>query len=63
MKTVYCPVKNGQINGTNCLITCGVADRMLKPAVLPDDISWNETQREKCLKCKYHADITTTEDD
>lgn len=57
MKTVFCPVKGDEIDGGDCLVVCDVADRMIKPSVLPDGIEWNEKQREKCLKCQYHADI------
>lgn len=57
MKTVYCPVKNGQINGIDCLIVCDVADRMINQTMIPEDIEWNEQQREKCLACKWHDDI------
>lgn len=57
MKTVYCPVKDGQIDGGDCLIICDVADRLIKPSVLPDGVKWNEEQCEKCKNCKYHADI------
>lgn len=57
MKTVYCPVKDAQVNGDDCLIICDVADRMIKPSVLPEGIKWDEMQREKCLKCSYHADL------
>ena len=53
MKTVHCPVKGDEINGTDCLIVCDVADRMVKP----EGIKWDEEQRQKCLACKYHADI------
>lgn len=58
MKTVYCPLKKGQINGTDCLVTCDVADRMLKPTVLPEEIGeWTEKKRTICINCKYHADL------
>ncbi len=57
MKTVHCPVKGDEINGTDCLIVCDVADRMVKPTCLPEGIKWDEEQRQKCLACKYHADI------
>lgn len=57
MKTVYCPVKNEQIDGGDCLIICDVADRMIKSSVLSANIEWNEVQRQKCLSCQYHADI------
>lgn len=58
MKTVYCPVKNDQIDGGDCLIICDVAEHMIKPSILPDNIVWNEKQRQKCLHCKWHADLT-----
>lgn len=62
MKTVYCPVKDAQVDGDDCLIICDVADHMIKPSVLPDSVKWNEEQREKCLKCPYHADLDGSED-
>lgn len=63
MKTVYCPLKKNQINGTDCLITCDVADRMLKPTVLPDGVGeWTEEKRDICKKCRYHADLSKSED-
>ena len=55
-KTVYCPVKQGQINGTDCLVICEVAERMLKSSVIPEEIPWNEEQRLICKQCKYHYD-------
>ena len=57
MKTVYCPVMDAQIDGGACIVICDVADRMLKPSVLPENIMWNEEQRQKCLNCPYHADL------
>lgn len=57
MKTVYCPVTDGQVDGTSCLEICIVADREAKPTILPENIVWNEEQRQKCLACKYHADL------
>ena len=58
MKTVFCPLKKDQINGTDCMVTCDVADRMLKPTVLPEEIGdWNEEKRVVCKNCKYHADL------
>ena len=57
MKTVYCPVKGDQIDGGDCLIVCDVADRLIKPSVLPEGIEWNEEQRATCQACQYHADI------
>lgn len=62
MKTVYCPVKDAQVNGDDCLIICDVADHMIKPSVLPDGIKWDDRQREKCLKCPYHADLYNFEE-
>lgn len=55
--TVFCPVMNGQVDGTTCLEIVLVADREAKPAILPEGIKWDEEQRQKCLACKYHADI------
>ncbi len=57
-KTVYCPVKQGKINGTDCLVICDVADRMFKPSVIPEGIPWSEEQRQICKQCKYHNDQT-----
>lgn len=57
MKTVYCPVTDGQVDGTTCLEICIVADREAKPTILPENIIWNEEQCQKCLACKYHADL------
>ena len=57
MKTVYCPVKDNQIDGGDCLIICDVADRLIKPSVLPKGIEWNEKQCEKCKNCQYHNDV------
>ncbi len=57
MKTVYCPVKGGQITGGDCLIICDVADRFIKPSVLPEGIEWNEEQCERCKNCQYHNDV------
>ena len=57
MKTVPCPVKGDQINGTDCLIICDVADGLIKPQALPEGIEWNEQQCTKCKLCKYHSDI------
>ncbi len=57
MKTVFCPVVDKDINGTDCLIICDVADNLLKPTVLPEGVVWSEEQRTKCKLCKYPADI------
>ena len=63
MKTVYCPLKKNQIDGTDCLLTCDVADHMAKPTVLPKEIgTWNEEKRQTCLKCKYHADLDNSKE-
>lgn len=50
------------MNGDDCLIICDVADHMIKPSVLPEGIVWNEEQRERCLKCPYHADLENSEE-
>ena len=57
MNTVFCHVKNDQIDGNDCYIICEVADNMLKEKFLPQGIKWNEEQKQKCLNCPYHADI------
>ena len=57
MNTVYCPVINEEIDGGACLVICDVADGMIKSSVLSERITWNEEQRQKCLACKYHADL------
>ncbi len=62
MKTVYCPVKKGRINGTDCMIVCDVADDMVKETVLPEGIIWNENQQKECLNCKYHYATEPDED-
>lgn len=56
-KTVFCPVINREVDGTTCFEIVLVADKEMKPSILPEDIKWNEEQRKKCLVCKYHADI------
>lgn len=62
MKTVHCPVINGQIDGSGCFEIVLVADREAKPSILPQSIEWNEEQRQKCLSCPYHADLDSEED-
>ncbi len=57
MKTVYCPVKDDDINGADCYIVCDVADGYVKSILLPEGIKWNEEQRKRCKSCKYHNDI------
>ena len=55
MKTVYCPIKDGQIDGDDCYLLCAIADREVSSRVLPDGVDkWNEEQRQKYLNCKYH---------
>lgn len=56
-KTVFCPVINREVDGTTCFEIVLVADKEMKPSILPEDIKWNEEQRKKCLVCKYHPDI------
>lgn len=55
--TVYCPVINGQIDGTSCLEIVLVAESIAKPSILPEEVLWNEEQRTKCFACKYHDDV------
>lgn len=57
MKTIYCPVKDGQVDGTTCLDIVLVADKEAKPSILPCGLKWDEEQRKKCLTCKYHTDV------
>lgn len=56
-KTVYCPVKGAQINGTDCLIMCDIVDELINPRCVPIGIVWDEKMREICKVCKYHDDI------
>jgi len=56
-KTVFCPIKQGQVNGTDCILICDVADKMVKPNLLPEGMEWNETKRKMCQECQYHNDI------
>ncbi len=58
MTTVYCPVKDGQIDGGDCLVVCDIADRLIKASAAPEGIQWSEEQRQKCLRCQYHADLS-----
>jgi hypothetical protein len=57
MNTVFCPVINGQIDGTSCLDIVLVADKEANPTILPKGVIWDDEQCNKCLACKYHADI------
>lgn len=54
--TVYCPVIQGQIDGTSCYEITLVADKWIKPSVLPQSIEWNEELRKICNACKYHCE-------
>ena len=60
MKTVYCPVIDGQIDGTTCMEIVDVVDGLINERIL-DDIEevtvWNDEQKQKCLNCPYHADV------
>lgn len=72
MNTVFCPVKNAQINGTDCYLMCDVADNVVNArvlydgapndSILPLSIKWNEEQRQKCQSCKWHADVGDEEE-
>lgn len=55
---VYCPIKDDQINGTDCLIMVDITDGLIKPSLVPEGIEWCEELREKCKACKYHDDIS-----
>lgn len=60
MNTVFCPVRGAQVDGATCLDICLVADDMVKERILEDyepAIPWDDEQRQKCLNCKWHADI------
>jgi len=52
--TEYCPVKEGQINSTDCLTICDVVDKMFKPCVLPPGIVLTEEKIQKCKHCKWY---------
>ncbi len=55
MKTVFCPIKNDQINGDDCYLLCAIADNDLSCRVLPEGVDgWSERKQKKCLKCRYH---------
>lgn len=62
MNTVFCPVLNAQIDGTTCLEIVLVADGEMNKRILPDGLEWNEEQCQKCLNCKWHADLTWESD-
>lgn len=57
MKTVYCPVKDDNINGADCYIICDVADGYVKSTLLPEGVEWNEEQCKRCKNCQYHNDV------
>lgn len=64
MNTVYCPVKKNEIDGDDCYLLCAIADHEISDRVLPDGIlEWNEIQRQKCLKCKYHEVISPSDEE
>lgn len=54
IEKVYCPVADNDIDGGDCIIICDVADKMIKPTVLPEGVRWDENQRKKCLNCEWH---------
>lgn len=63
MKTVYCPIKNDQINGDDCYLLCAIANEEVSSRVLPSGVDhWDEEQRQKCLKCKYHEVLNDEEE-
>ena len=62
MNTVYCPVLDRQVDGNTCLEIVLVADREAKTSILPQGLEWSEEQRERCLKCPYHADLESSEE-
>lgn len=53
---------NKKVDGTTCLEIVLVADHEAKPSILPQGLEWNDQQREKCLKCLYHADLESSEE-
>lgn len=57
MTTVYCPVKAAPINGGDCFLVFEIADGNVPEKIIPENIEWNEEQRQKCLNCKWHADV------
>lgn len=61
MNTVFCPVLNRQVDGITCLEIVLVADGEINKRILPDGLEWNEEQRQKCLNCKWHADLDQEE--
>ena len=63
MRTVYCPVLERQINGTECLEVVLVADRMISAETLLPELRWDEVQRQTCLRCYYHADVDCRKQD
>lgn len=58
-KTVYCPVLDADIDGGDCMLISDVADRIVKPSALWNEVKWDEEQRQKCLACEWHADQST----
>lgn len=60
MKTVYCPVIEGQIDGTTCMEIVDVVNGLINERIIKDikEVTiWNDEQKQKCLNCPYHADV------
>lgn len=55
-KTVYCPVIDDEITGTDCMTITDVADKLMPVSELWNEVTWNEEQRSRCLACKWHHD-------
>ena len=55
MKTVYCPVINGQIDGSSCFEIVLVADREAKPSILPQSIERGTAAKvlELSIPCRF----------
>lgn len=62
MTTVYCPVKDDQIDSGDCIVISDVAHRMLKASALPVGITWSEEQRQRCFHCEWNYDNYPQED-
>lgn len=56
-KTVHCPLCQKQIDGDKCFDISMVAEGDSPERFLPKEIKadvFGESQRQMCLKCKYH---------
>ena len=56
-KTVHCPLCQKQIDGDKCFDISMVAEDNSPERFLPGEIkteSFRESQKQMCLKCKYH---------